>query len=135
MSNSQSKLMVIGFQLHKNKPLQERPGKDYTNHKYNKSSRQDNYIKPAATSQYVIRSNKMDLSVNFEPKVELKEADQIAGKVTINIGAVIENCFYQVLNDETDDKQWQLYKAITTIYTMGFLSGARAIRERKRAKK
>lgn len=75
---------------------------------------------------------------NFKPRYSIEESDQIAGQLTPEIGMIARKCYIETYNNQNlkhkNDILWNQCCAFASVYTMGFLSGARAVRERKSKK-
>lgn len=80
----------------------------------------------------------MDAYENFRPRYSIEEIEHIAGQATIEIGIIARECYTEAYKNQSlihkSDITWNQHCALASVYMLGFLSGARAVRERKRKK-
>ena len=77
----------------------------------------------------------MDFSKNLHIRCTNEEAIELAHHLTLNEGLDITNCYFEAFDKlYKSGKNIQEYELCNIIYTLGFLSGSRAIRERKKKK-
>lgn len=71
---------------------------------------------------------------NFRPRCSIKDADHIAGQATPEIGRIARECYVEAYENQSlkhkSDITWNQHCALASVYMLGFLSGARAVRER-----
>ena len=78
----------------------------------------------------------MDFSKNLHIRCTNEEAIELAHRLTINEGLDITNCYFEAFDKlYKSGKNIQQYELCNIIYTLGFLSGSRAIRERNKQDK
>ena len=79
----------------------------------------------------------MDLYENFKTRCENKTAREISEQATIGVMHDAYNCYCDTYRacEPDDDTIWKQNKALAAVYMLGFISGARAIRERRSTKK
>lgn len=79
----------------------------------------------------------MDLYENFKTRGESKEAIEIFKHATIDIMQDSYDCYCEAYKACKEDSSyiWKQHSALSAVYLLGFISGARAIRERSRTKK
>ena len=72
---------------------------------------------------------------NFKPRYSIEDLDRIAGTLTPDIGMIARKCYIETYNNQEikhkSDFLWNQCCAFANVYLLGFLSGARAVRERK----
>lgn len=81
----------------------------------------------------------MEFYENFKPRCSVEEAHCIAGHATPEIGHVARECYINAYKEQSikwsSDALWNQHCALASVYMLGFLSGSRAVRERKKCKK
>lgn len=79
----------------------------------------------------------VDLYENFKTRGEITEAMAICEHATIGVMHDSYNCYCKAYEacKRDDDRIWKQNKALSAVYMLGFISGARAVRERRSAKK
>lgn len=75
----------------------------------------------------------MNLYENFKPRCSIDEANRIGWRyTTCDIGPIAEECYCNAFNKCTiQDNLFKQNTALISVYMLGFLSGSRAVRERK----
>lgn len=76
----------------------------------------------------------MEPGENFRIRCTNEEAFNLEEEMTADIGITLMEYFNTVYNNVDDGVHWKAHCALTTVYAAGFLSGSRAIRERKKKK-
>lgn len=73
---------------------------------------------------------------NFKPRCSITEANNIVEQTTPDIGWIALECYVNAYEKEShkypNDTIWIQNYALASVYMLGFLSGSRAIRERKK---
>ena len=76
---------------------------------------------------------------SHRPRCSFEEAYQIMEQSTYEIGKIAYKCYENSYKKEhqkhSSDAIWNVNCAFASVYMMGFLSGARAVRERKKVQK
>ena len=72
--------------------------------------------------------------MNFDIKCSIEEAVNIAEHITVNIPMAAAACYSGVFNKTKpeNDKRWKHYRALSTVYMLGYISGCRAVREKQK---
>lgn len=75
----------------------------------------------------------MELYENFKPRCSMETAYTIGyEQVSYNIVPIVRECYYNALSQcNINEFEYKHNVALLSVYMLGFLSGARAIRERK----
>ncbi|MDE6412754.1 MAG: hypothetical protein K2K42_02480 [Eubacterium sp.] len=75
----------------------------------------------------------MELYENFKPRCSIEEAYTIGyEQVPYDIAPVVKKCYYDAFSKcNCNDVLFRQNVALMNVYIFGFLSGARAVRERK----
>lgn len=77
----------------------------------------------------------MEFYENFHTRCTSQEAFNISGHLTIDINNELIECYVNAFKSiKSNDVNWKMHCALDTVYMLGFISGARAIRERQKAK-
>ncbi len=76
----------------------------------------------------------MDYLENFKIRCTEDEAENVAAQVPGNVMKAAYECYCNayINTDEDLDEFSKCYIAFTNVYVLGFLSGSRAVRERKK---
>ncbi len=73
---------------------------------------------------------------NFKPRCSIADAEKITGQATPEIGKIARECYIDTYQKESskwkNDHIWNQHCALASVYMLGFISGARAVRERKK---
>lgn len=70
---------------------------------------------------------------NFRPRCSIADANRLVEQITPEIGFVSLNCYADAYkNCEGKDIRWKQHTSMASVYMLGFISGARAVRERKK---
>lgn len=79
----------------------------------------------------------MDLYENFKARCDNGEAIELASQSTIGTIIDAQNCYTKAMEAKKSekDRQWAHLTSLSSVYVLGFISGARAVRERSRTKK
>lgn len=78
----------------------------------------------------------MEFSENFHTRCTKEEAFNISKHLTVDVNATIIECYVNAFeNVNNDDINWKMHCALAAVYMLGFISGARAIRERQKEKR
>ena len=76
---------------------------------------------------------------NFDVHCTVDEAYELMGHSYIHIFPIVKECFYNAFHNESRNKnsdyKWCDYSALASVFIMGYTSGVRAEREKKRLKK
>ena len=77
----------------------------------------------------------MESYESHKPRCSIEEAYQVMEQSTYEIGKIAYKCYensYKIgFQKHRTDAVWNVNCAFASVYMMGFLSGARAVRERK----
>lgn len=77
----------------------------------------------------------MNLYENFKPRCNITEANELAKQVPFNIPVAAYDCYCQAyIACESNETVVKQNVALGSVYMLGFLSGSRAIRERRKQK-
>ena len=75
----------------------------------------------------------MNPDINFAPRITSDEAVHISAQLTAAQWRAIEDAYMrQYKQCDLNDPRWKTIMGLTAVYTLGFVSGARYVRERKR---
>lgn len=75
----------------------------------------------------------MNIFENFKTRCTESEVKRLLGQAPLDVMQDVYSCYNNLYdNCEGQDFIWKKYSAATGVYMFGFLSGCRAIRERKR---
>jgi hypothetical protein len=78
----------------------------------------------------------MDFRENFESHCTEQEARELSQFVTLDVAIDAYKCYcYAYKEENSDDTKWNIYMALCAVYMMGFLTGCRNIRKRKKEKR
>ncbi len=77
----------------------------------------------------------MDYLENFKIRCTEDEAENVAGQVPADAIKTAYECYYNAYKNTNEDYDAlsKCYLALANVYVLGFLSGSRAVRERKKA--
>ena len=75
--------------------------------------------------------------MNFDIKCSIEEAVNITEHITVNIHMAAAACYSGVFNKTKpeNNKRWKHYRALSTVYMLGYISGCRAVREKQNNKR
>lgn len=76
----------------------------------------------------------MEFSENFHTRCTKEEALHIANHLTVDVTVDLIECYVNAFENTKADSSWKIHCALSAVYMLGFVSGARAIRERQRIK-
>ena len=73
----------------------------------------------------------MESHENFSCRCNIDEAIRLSDIATVDILERARLCYRDAYrSDCSEDVQWRCSRSLLSVYIMGFLSGARAVRER-----
>lgn len=77
----------------------------------------------------------MDYRCNFGINCSFEEANKIAGFSALDIATIVEQCYnIEYLNKISKGTHWAHFRALLSVYVLGYLSGCRTTREKHKAK-
>lgn len=76
----------------------------------------------------------MEYGENFNTRCNIEEAVQISDYLTFDVGMLAVDCYTDAFYNAKGETLWKQRKGLDAVYMLGFISGARAIRERQKAK-
>ncbi len=77
----------------------------------------------------------MEFGENFEIRCNIEEAVRISDHLTFDVGMLAVDCYTDAFYKAKGEILWKQRKGLDAVYMLGFISGARAIRERQKAKR